>query len=172
MIARALVHEPRMLILDEPTAGVDIELRRSMWSFLQEINKAGTTIILTTHYLEEAENLCRNIAIINRGEIIENTSMKSLLKQLERETFVLDLITPLTEAPQLPGLYVTLPESQVLEVEVQRGTDINYLFGLLSERNIQVASMRNKANRLEELFVKLLNTSADTAASAQTGDAP
>ena len=157
MIARALVHEPKMLILDEPTAGVDIELRRSMWDFLQEINRAGTTIILTTHYLEEAENLCRNIAIINKGSIVENTSMKHLLKQLECETFVLDLIEPLQTTLTLPGITVTQPESQVLEIEIQRGTDLNQVFQLLSERNIRVSSLRNKANRLEELFVKLLN---------------
>ncbi len=161
MIARALVHEPRMLILDEPTAGVDIELRRSMWEFLQEINRAGTTIILTTHYLEEAENLCRNIAIINHGKIIENTSMRKLLTQLDRETLILDLATPIHEVPILPDIIVTRPEPQVLEVEIKRGTDLNYLFQLLSARNIHVTSMRNKSNRLEELFVKLLNTPAD-----------
>ena len=156
MIARALVHEPRMLILDEPTAGVDIESRRSMWEFLQEINRAGTTIILTTHYLEEAENLCRNIAIIDKGIIVENTSMKALLKQLECETFVLDLIEPIHTPPHLPGLSVTQPEPQILEIEIKRGTDLNQVFQLLSEQHIRVSSMRNKANRLEELFVKLL----------------
>jgi ABC-2 type transport system ATP-binding protein len=156
MIARALVHEPRMLILDEPTAGVDIELRRSMWGFLQDINRAGTTIILTTHYLEEAENLCRNIAIINKGSLIENTSMKELLKQLECETFVLDLQEALTHAPELPGIRTSQPEPHVLEVEIQRGTNISHVFDLLSAQKIGVRSMRNKANRLEELFVKLL----------------
>lgn len=157
MIARALVHEPKLLILDEPTAGVDIELRRSMWEFLQEINKAGTTIILTTHYLEEAENLCRNIAIINKGAIVENTSVKALIKQLDQETFVLDLKDPVATTPDIPGFAVTRTDSQVLEVEVQRGTDLNQLFAALSARDIHVTSMRNKANRLEELFVKLLN---------------
>ncbi len=149
---------PSVLLLDEPTAGVDIELRRSMWDFLQEINKAGTTIILTTHYLEEAENLCRNIAIINKGSIIKNTSMKTLIKSLDQETFVLDLKEPLSEdAPNLPGFLVKQTDNQILEVEVQRGTDLNQLFALLSDRNIQITSMRNKANRLEELFVKLLD---------------
>jgi ABC-2 type transport system ATP-binding protein len=157
MIARALIHEPRLLILDEPTAGVDIELRRSMWEFLQEINKAGTTIILTTHYLEEAENLCRNIAIINKGNIIENTAMKSLIQQLDQETFVFDLKEPIDITPDIPGFTVTHIDSHALEVEIQRGTDLNILFAMLSERNIHVTSMRNKANRLEELFVKLLN---------------
>ena len=167
MIARALVHEPKLLILDEPTAGVDIELRRSMWEFLQEINKAGTTIILTTHYLEEAENLCRNIAIINKGSIIENTSMKTLIKSLDQETFVLDLKEPLAEAPQIPGLVIYKTDAQVLEVEIKRGTDLNQLFSLLSERGIHVSSMRNKANRLEELFVKLLNKDDSNQAGAQ-----
>ena len=157
MIARALIHEPKLLILDEPTAGVDIELRRSMWEFLQEINKAGTTIILTTHYLEEAESLCRNIAIINKGVIIENTAMKSLIKQLEQETFVLDTREPITETPRIPGFVIHKTDSQALEVEIQRGTDLNQLFTLLSERGIHITSMRNKSNRLEELFVKLLN---------------
>jgi ABC-2 type transport system ATP-binding protein len=157
MIARGLIHQPKLLILDEPTAGVDIELRRSMWEFLQEINRAGTTIILTTHYLEEAENLCRNIAIINKGLIIENTTMKSLIKQLDQETFVLDTREQLNEAPQVPGFILTKTDSNILEVEIQRGTDLNELFGLLSERGIHITSMRNKTNRLEELFVKLLN---------------
>jgi ABC-2 type transport system ATP-binding protein len=157
MIARALIHEPKLLILDEPTAGVDIELRRSMWEFLQEINKAGTTIILTTHYLEEAESLCRNIAIINKGIIIENTAMKSLIKQLEQETFVLDTREPITETPRIPGFVIHKTDSQALEVEIQRGTNLNQLFTLLSERGIHITSMRNKSNRLEELFVKLLN---------------
>lgn len=165
MIARALIHEPQMLILDEPTAGVDIELRRSMWEFLQEINKAGTTIILTTHYLEEAENLCRNIAIINKGSIVENMDMKSLIKQLDQETFVLDLKDPLENTPAIPNFAIHKADLQVLEVEVKRGTDLNQLFQSLSERNIHVTSMRNKANRLEELFVKLLNK--DDAAGAK-----
>ena len=157
MIARALMHRPKLLILDEPTAGVDIELRRSMWEFLREINKKGTTIILTTHYLEEAESLCRNIAIINKGIIIENTAMKSLIKQLEQETFVLDTREPITETPRIPGFVIHKTDSQALEVEIQRGTDLNQLFTLLSERGVHITSMRNKSNRLEELFVKLLN---------------
>jgi ABC-2 type transport system ATP-binding protein len=166
MIARSLIHEPKILILDEPTAGVDIELRRSMWEFLQEINKAGTTIILTTHYLEEAENLCRNIAIINKGSIVENMDMKSLIKQLDQETFILDLKDALNETPSIPGFVIHKKDLQVLEVEVKRGADLNLLFQLLSERGIHVTSMRNKANRLEELFVKLLNK--DDAAGVQT----
>lgn len=166
MIARALVHEPSLLILDEPTAGVDIELRRSMWDFLQEINRAGTTIILTTHYLEEAENLCRNIAIINKGSIIENTSMKALLKSLDQETFVLDLTQPLSQSPVLPGFRTKQADPMVLEVDVQRGTDLNQLFSLLSQQNIHVSSMRNKANRLEELFVRLLEEDGKSAGAA------
>jgi ABC-2 type transport system ATP-binding protein len=160
MIARALIHEPKLLILDEPTAGVDIELRRSMWEFLREINKNGTTIILTTHYLEEAENLCRNIAIINKGNIIENTSMKSLIQKLDQETFMLDLKDALHFLPEIQGFTVKQTDPHALEVEVKRGTDINTLFAQLSERNIHITSMRNKANRLEELFVKLLNENA------------
>ncbi len=166
MIARALVHEPKLLILDEPTAGVDIELRRSMWEFLQEINRAGTSIILTTHYLEEAENLCRNIAIINKGSIIENTSIKALIKTLDRETFVLDLHAPVTALPALPGFQVKQTDAQVLEVEVRRGTDLNELFALLTEQGIRITSMRNKANRLEELFVTLLNRDDSTKPGA------
>jgi ABC-2 type transport system ATP-binding protein len=160
MIARALVHEPKLLILDEPTAGVDIELRRSMWEFLKEINQAGTTIILTTHYLEEAETLCRNIAIINKGNIIENTTMKTLIQKLNQETFVLDIKDEVTEAPSIQGFSVKQTDSHSIEVEVKRGTDLNTLFEQLSERNIRITSMRNKANRLEELFVKLLNENA------------
>ena len=157
MIARALVHEPQLLILDEPTAGVDIELRRSMWEFLREINAAGTTIILTTHYLEEAENLCRNVAIINKGSIIENTSVKALIQSLDQETFVLDLQDALPAAPTLAGFVCRLTDAHALEVDVQRGSDLNQLFSLLSAQGMHVTSMRNKANRLEELFVKLLN---------------
>lgn len=166
MIARALIHEPKLLILDEPTAGVDIELRRSMWEFLQEINKAGTTIILTTHYLEEAENLCRNIAIINKGSIIENTAMKSLIQSLDQETFVLDLREPVSQTPYINGFAITQPDPLVLEVEVQRGTDLNAVFSALSEHGIYITSMRNKANRLEELFVKLLNRDEKIATGA------
>lgn len=156
MIARALVHNPRLLILDEPTAGVDIELRRSMWQFMQAINRQGTSIILTTHYLEEAESLCRNIAIIDQGEIIKNTSMKALLGELSSETFVLDLVTPLTAAPLLGDLVVRLLDSRTLEVEVRKGQNISQVFAALHRQGIEVLSLRNKANRLEELFVSLV----------------
>jgi len=156
MIARALVHRPSLLILDEPTAGVDIEIRRSMWSFLRRINAEGTTIILTTHYLEEAESLCRNIAIINNGEIIENTSMKHLLSQLHTETFVLDLIQPLDVAPVLTGFPVTLMDKNTLEVEVEKNCNINHLFTALDAQGIAVSSLRSKTNRLEQLFVNLV----------------
>jgi ABC-2 type transport system ATP-binding protein len=156
MIARALVHKPRLLILDEPTAGVDIELRRSMWEFLSEINRAGTTIILTTHYLEEAENLCRNVAIINKGEIIENTSVKKLLKQLNREVFVLDVREELAVCPFVENYQLRLRDPHSLEVEVEKGQPLNDLFVQLASQNIAVVSMRNKVNRLEELFVTLV----------------
>ena len=156
MIARALVHEPRLLILDEPTAGVDIELRRSMWGFLQEINAAGTTIILTTHYLEEAESLCRNIAIIDHGEIIENTSMKQLLRTLDRETFVLDVLGDVPADFTVEGYLARVVDAHTLEVTVDRHEALNGLFERLSAKGIAVSSMRNKANRLEELFVALL----------------
>ncbi|MFL0796613.1 MAG: ABC transporter ATP-binding protein [Cellvibrionaceae bacterium] len=157
MIARALIHEPKLLILDEPTAGVDIELRRSMWEFLQEINAAGTTIILTTHYLEEAESLCRNLGIIDKGELVKNTSVKDLLKQLHQETFVLDVAEPLTETPDLGDIVVRLMDANCLEVDMDKEQPLNKVFSLLSEKNIQVVSMRNKANRLEELFVNLVS---------------
>lgn len=157
MIARALMHEPRMLILDEPTAGVDIEIRRSMWTFLKEINQQGITIILTTHYLEEAEMLCRNIAIIDKGIIVENTSMKSLLAKLNVETFVLDL--PLqTNRPQIEGFNHRMVDDHTLEVEVPKETGLNGVFQQLSEQGIIVLSMRNKANRLEELFVSMVES--------------
>ena len=155
MIARALMHEPKMLILDEPTAGVDIEIRRSMWDFLQVINKQGITIILTTHYLEEAEMLCRNIAIIDKGRIVENTTMKSLLSKLNVETFVLDLPVD-TQPPKINDYNTRLIDEHTLEVEVPKETGLNYLFEQLSQQQIQVLSMRNKANRLEELFVRLV----------------
>ncbi|WNN45153.1 MULTISPECIES: ABC transporter ATP-binding protein [Winslowiella] len=154
MIARALMHEPKLLILDEPTAGVDIELRRSMWVFLKDLNAKGTTIILTTHYLEEAEMLCRNIGIIQSGELVENTSMKGLLSKLKSETFILDL-APKSPLPQLDGFQYRLVDTSTLEVEVMREQGLNSVFSQLSAQGIQVLSMRNKANRLEELFVGL-----------------
>ncbi len=157
MIVRALIHKPRLLILDEPTAGVDIELRRSMWDFLREINEAGTTIILTTHYLEEAESLCRNIAIINHGEIVENTSVKALLKTLNKEHFVLDTKEALTEVPRLNGYNCQLIEDHSIEIEVEKGQSLNPVFMALQEQGIEVLSMRNKANRLEELFVSMVS---------------
>lgn len=165
MIARALVHEPKLLILDEPTAGVDIEIRRSMWDFLREINANGTTIILTTHYLEEAENLCRNIAIIDKGELIENTSTKHLINQLHMETFVLDLAKPLTLLPELPEHSITQLDETTLEVVICKGQSINQLFRDLSQHNIDILSMRNKSNRLEELFLHLVEQN-DTVATA------
>ncbi|MEI8611323.1 ABC transporter ATP-binding protein [Enterovibrio sp. Hal110] len=160
MIARALMHEPKLLILDEPTAGVDIELRRSMWTFLKEINAQGITIILTTHYLEEAEMLCRNIGIINRGELVEDTSMKALLKKLDVETFVLDL-APDSEVTHLENVKWLQVDDHTLEVEVHKDTGLNTVFAQLSEQGIQVLSMRNKANRLEELFVNLVRDSQE-----------
>ncbi len=156
MIARALVHEPRLLILDEPTAGVDIELRRSMWSFLTELNQQGITIILTTHYLEEAEQLCRNIGIIDQGVIVENTSMKALLKTLHVETFVLDLKEPQPLLPPLQGYPSQLLDSHTLEVQVEKNQGISGLIQQLSAHNVEVLSLRNKTNRLEELFVALV----------------
>jgi ABC-2 type transport system ATP-binding protein len=157
MIARALVHEPRILILDEPTAGVDVELRRSTWDFLININQKGVTILLTTHNLEEAESLCKNIAIINHGEIVENTSMKELLSQLNRETFIFDTIDPIRELPNLKNFDLKLIDSTTIEVEIDHRNNINDLFKVLSSQNINIKSMRNKRNRLEELFINLLN---------------
>ena len=157
MIARALVHEPKMLILDEPTAGVDVELRRSMWDFLIDINQQGVTIVLTTHYLEEAESLCKNIAIINHGKIVENTSMKELLSRLNKETFIFDLNNPIKELPNLDDYNLKLIDTTTIEVEVDRKRNINKLFEKLTKKNINITSMRNKTNRLEELFLKLLN---------------
>lgn len=157
MIARALVHEPKLLILDEPTAGVDIEIRRSMWEFLQEINRQGTTIILTTHYLEEAEYLCKNIAIIDKGRIIENTSMKNLLATLNMETFVFDLKNPLDTLPDASSPFaMRLRDNMTLEVDVAKEQSLNNLFGFLEGHHIEVTSLRNKANRLEELFLNLI----------------
>ncbi len=157
MIARALIHEPKLLMLDEPTAGVDIEIRRSMWDFLRRINAEGTTIILTTHYLEEAENLCRHVAIIDEGAIIENARMSTVLRQLQQETFVLSLRDGLDKAPALPGFDAILVDDTELEVAVDSQHDLNQLFAELSKQNITVQSLRNKANRLEELFLRLVD---------------
>ena len=157
MIARGLIHQPRLLILDEPTAGVDIEIRRGMWAFLRELNAQGTTIILTTHYLEEAESLCRHIAIINRGRVAEREGMTRLLGRLEAETLVLNLKQPLTEAPHLPDFPAVLLDDVSLEVELVRGQTVNNLFSALSRRGIEVASLRNKQNRLERLFLDALD---------------
>ncbi len=154
MIARALMHEPRLLILDEPTAGVDIELRRDMWEFLRELNENGTTIILTTHYLEEAEMLCRNIGIIQSGELIENTSMKELLSKLQFETFIFDL-APYETKPVIEGYACTFEDEQTIAVEVERNQGVNGIFDQLTRQGIKVLSMRNKSNRLEELFLKI-----------------
>jgi ABC-2 type transport system ATP-binding protein len=167
MIARALVHEPRLLILDEPTAGVDIELRRSMWEFLRDINAQGTTIILTTHYLEEAESLCRNIAIIDRGRVIENTSIKALLKRLHKEHFILDTREEVSATLDLSRFDGKVLDPHSIEVEIEKGESLNDLLADLSARGVTVTSMRNKANRLEELFVSLLakneNSQGETA---------
>jgi len=157
MIARALVHRPRLLILDEPTAGVDIEIRRAMWDFLRETNRQGTTIILTTHYLEEAESLCRHVAIINHGLIVENATMPTLLDKLHTESFVLNLRRPIAAAPVLEGCSATQLDPLTLEVAVPRGCAINTLFDLLSRQGIEVASLRNKQNRLEQLFIDMVD---------------
>jgi len=156
MIARAMMNEPRLLILDEPTAGVDIEIRRSMWQFISAINRAGTTVILTTHYLEEAEQLCRNIAIIDHGSIVENTSMRALLGKLDVETFVLDIAGACVQLPEVPGVKLACVDDHTLEAEMSKQHDLNSLFAALSARGITVTSMRNKTNRLEELFVRLV----------------
>jgi ABC-2 type transport system ATP-binding protein len=156
MIARALVHNPRLLILDEPTAGVDIEMRRSMWDFLQKLNQEGTTIILTTHYLEEAEALCRNIAIINHGEIVENSSMRDLLRRLHREVFIFDAVDELPDVVEIEGFGVRRVDERTLEIEVEKGQHINEVFAGLSQASIRISSMRNRANRLEEMFVRLV----------------
>ncbi len=155
MIARALVHEPRLLILDEPTAGVDIELRRSMWDFLRNINCDGRSIILTTHYLEEAEQLCRNIAIIDQGRIVINTTMKGLLAELDTETVVLDLLAPVERVPVHDTIALRTIDDLTLEADIHRGQSLNILFQLLDSNNIKVQSMRNKTNRLEELFIRM-----------------
>ena len=164
MIARALMHEPKLLILDEPTAGVDIELRRDMWEFLRELNEHGTTIILTTHYLEEAEMLCRNIGIIQSGRMIENTSMKKLLAKLQYETFIFDL-APSQVAPVITGYPSYLEDELTLVVEVERDQGINAIFDQLTAQGIKVLSMRNKSNRLEELFLKITEEKEQVGAS-------
>jgi ABC-2 type transport system ATP-binding protein len=164
MIARAMMSEPRLLILDEPTAGVDIEIRRSMWKFVSAINAAGTTVILTTHYLEEAEQLCRNIAIIDHGRIVENTSMRKLLAKLDVESFVFDLAAPAASLPEIHGVRFTRVDEQTLEAEMPREHDLNSLFAALSAHGVVVRSMRNKSNRLEELFVRLVEKNGAEAA--------
>jgi ABC-2 type transport system ATP-binding protein len=164
MIARAMMNEPKLLILDEPTAGVDIEIRRSMWQFVSGINAAGTTVILTTHYLEEAEQLCRNIAIIDKGTIVENTSMKRLLSKLDVETFVLDTERNPDELPQIAGISLRRIDEHTLEAEMSRAQDLNSLFAALSARGVIIRSMRNKSNRLEELFVRLIGQNQERAA--------
>jgi ABC-2 type transport system ATP-binding protein len=158
MIARAMVHAPKLLILDEPTAGVDIEIRRSMWTMMQEVNQQGTTIILTTHYLEEAESLCRNIAIIDEGRIVENSDMASLLARLHIEHFILDLARPLAAAPVIAGCELELVSEKVLNVAIPKEIGLNYLFNELSANNIEVMSLKNKTNRLEQLFMDLVTT--------------
>ena len=155
MIARALMHEPKILILDEPTAGVDIEIRRTMWTFLRELNEQGTTIVLTTHYLEEAEQLCRNIAIIDHGTIVENTSMKDLLSRLDIETFILDVDSVPNELPKLENVEYRIRDESTIEIDVPKEKALNQVFESLTEKGIRVLSMRNKSNRLEELFVQL-----------------
>jgi ABC-2 type transport system ATP-binding protein len=157
MIARALVHEPKLLILDEPTAGVDVEIRYSMWEFLRKKNAEGTTIVLTTHYLEEAESLCRNIAIIDNGVICHNSSMKHLISQLNKETFILDLANQISTAPVIEDFVVRLIDDTTLEVEIEREKNLNDVFAVLNREAIHVSSMRNKVNRLEELFMSLVN---------------
>jgi ABC-2 type transport system ATP-binding protein len=166
MIARALMHQPQLLILDEPTAGVDIEVRRSMWEFLRNINDQGTSIILTTHYLEEAENLCRNVAIIDHGRIIERDTMPNVLRKLQKEIFVFNLASALRAVPPLPGFKGILSDEHTLEVEVSKGQNLNDIFARLSAEGIEVNSMRNKVNRLEELFIRLVDTEAKSAAAA------
>ena len=156
MIAKALIHEPKLLILYEPTAGVDIELRREMWDFLKEINANGTTIILTTHYLEEAEQLCKNIAIIDHGELIENSSMKDLLSRLDVQGFLLDIDQSLDNPPSISNFQISLEDSNTLNVAIRKDQSINHLFDQLSEQGITVSSMRNESNRLEEMFIEMI----------------
>lgn len=163
MIARAMVHAPKLLILDEPTAGVDIEIRRAMWKMMEAVNQQGTTIILTTHYLEEAESLCRNIAIIDQGKIVENSDMSSLLAKLQVDHFVMDLAQPLSAAPLIDGFKMELLTDKSLAVAVPKQSGLNQLFSELTQRNIQVISLKNKTNRLEQLFMDLVD--AKTAGS-------
>ncbi len=167
MIARALVHEPRLLILDEPTAGVDIEIRRSMYGFLRTINEQGTTIILTTHYLEEAESLCRHIAIIDGGRIIENDTMAGVIRKLAQETFVLNFRAPVAAAPPLPGYVSRMTDDHTLEVEVSKEQSLNDIFARLTQSGVEVVSMRNKVNRLEELFMRLVESKGAAGAKAR-----
>ncbi|CEK09542.1 ABC transporter ATP-binding protein [Legionella hackeliae] len=157
MIARALIHQPKVLILDEPTAGVDIEIRRSMWDFLTRTNEEGTTIVLTTHYLEEAEQLCKHIAIIDQGQIIENTSMKTLLKSLNHQTFIFNTLKPIQELPQMEPFVVTLIDNNTFELRVDNRWSLNDVFAELTKHGLGIQSMRNKTNRLEELFLDLIN---------------
>ena len=156
MIARALIHEPKLLILDEPTAGVDIELRRSMWDFLREINEAGITIILTTHYLEEAESLCRNVAIIDKGLLVKNTSVKNFLQELHKEVFIFDTAEVLPVDFAIEAFDVNIVDQHCFEVQIEKGQTLNSVFAILSEKNISIVSMRNKANRLEEMFISMI----------------
>ena len=167
MIARALVHEPRLLILDEPTAGVDIEIRRSMWDFLREINRTGTTIILTTHYLEEAETLCRNLAIIDGGRLIENDRISNILRKLHTEIFILNLRNAAAATPALPGYAVKLTDAHTLEIELSREQNLNDVFARLTAQGVEVLSMRNKVNRLEELFMRIVEGKGRDAPAAQ-----
>lgn len=162
MIARALVHEPKLLILDEPTAGVDIELRRSMWDFLREINEAGTTIILTTHYLEEAESLCRNVAIIDKGLLVKNTSVKNLLQELHKEVFIFDTAEELPLNFAIEAFDINIVDQHCFEVQIEKGQTLNSVFAILSGKNISIISMRNKANRLEEMFISMIAQSVAT----------
>ncbi len=171
MIARALIHEPQLLILDEQTAGVDIELRRSMWEYLQKINAQGTTIVLTTHYLEEAESLCRNIAIIDHGKIVQNSSMKSLLRELKEETFIFDVKEVVSDDLAIEGYKFNTVDANCIEVSISSGQTLNSVFTVLSEKNIQVVSMRNKANRLEELFIRLVEGTGTEAVNSGGGEA-
>lgn len=164
MIARALMNEPKLLILDEPTAGVDVELRHTLWHFLAKLNAQGTTIILTTHYLEEAEHLCKNVAIIDQGEIIENANMKSLINRLQAHTIILDIDKSLSAPPELPGFRHRVLDDTTMEVIIQREQSVNDLFTLLTQQHITISSMRNKTNRLEELFVNLVGENNKTHA--------